>query len=178
MELKTQILSGWSTLLCTLIILTNSSVQGDYLGNGSGEKLPDLCNRKAVFYKIELNILLIGRIFIKWTWPWFWKSNLIKVDDRLMSLRAGSRGYSYYDDGTGAGGVYVNEDRPYRWETALNHGESISSMLHLREDLPPPPPKKCFLSGIARITPSPISGNLYHFFWTSKTTFSAYYRTK
>jgi len=51
--------------------------QGDYLGNGSGEKLPDLCNR-------------------------------------LMSLRAGSRGYSYYDDGTGAGGVYVNEDSPYR----------------------------------------------------------------
>ena len=36
--------------------------------------------------------------------------------------------------------------------------------------------KKCFLSGIARITsppppPPPNSGNLYHFFWTSKTTF-------
>ena len=36
-----------------------------------------------------------------------------------MSLRAGSRGYSYYDDGTGAGGIYVNDDSPYRWETAL-----------------------------------------------------------
>ena len=47
------LLSGWSTL----IILINSSLQGDYLGNGSGEKLPDLCNRKAVFYRIELNIL-------------------------------------------------------------------------------------------------------------------------
>ena len=55
-----------------------------------------------------------------------------------MSLRAGSRGYSYYDDGTGAGGVYVNEDSPYRWEIALNCGETISSMLNLREDLPPP----------------------------------------
>ena len=33
--------------------------------------------------------------------------------------------------------------------------------------------KKNFLSGIARITspPPPNLGNLYHFFWTSKTTF-------
>ena len=35
--------------------------------------------------------------------------------------------------------------------------------------------KKCFLLGIARITPPPPPppnlGNLYHFLWTSKTTF-------
>ena len=36
--------------------------------------------------------------------------------------------------------------------------------------------KKCFLSGIARITspPPPLSGNLYIFFRTSKTTFCVY----
>ena len=39
----------------------------------------------------------------------------------------------------------------------------------------PPEKKKCFLLGIAQIPPPPPpppnSGNLYHFFWTSKTTF-------
>ena len=47
------------------------------------------------------------------------ESNLIKVLDRLMSLRPGSRGYSYSDDGTGAGGIYVNGDSPYRWGTKI-----------------------------------------------------------
>ena len=46
------------------------------------------------------------------------------------------------------------------------------TIMHLREALAK---KKCFLLGIARITspphPPPNSGNLYHFFWTSKTTF-------
>ena len=57
---------------------------------------------------------------------------MIKDADRLMSLRAGSRGYSYYDDGTGAGGVYVNEDSPYRWETALKCGWPLESLADVK----------------------------------------------
>lgn len=59
--------------------------QGDYLGNGSGEQLPALCNR-------------------------------------LSKLQYGRRGYSYYDDGTGAGGIYVNGYAPSRCCTEDGYG--------------------------------------------------------
>ena len=53
------------------------------------------------------------------------------------------------------------------------YGETLA--LNIREHLLK---KECFLSGIARISPPPpphpISGNLYIFFRTSKSTFCAY----
>ena len=60
------------------------------------------------------------------------------------------------------------QDRHPPTQPTLDH-----SSTPLREDLPP---KKCFLSGIALITPPPISGNFLPLFWTSKTTFCAYDR--
>ena len=92
-------------------------LQGDYLGNGSGEQLPALCNRKEL--KTSCYDLFAYTTFICSVLESFnrkVKEVQLKLNfiHRLSKLQYGRRGYSYYDDGTGAGGIYVNGYAPSR----------------------------------------------------------------